>query len=194
MAPLRDGALEGQRQTGVLSSSQREHEGLQRLELLLRWQSKIDSGYAVQRLWKVLDDRAHRKGAQRAITRRAIARPPGARTLGAVHRGPQSEHVGDATQDELVLQVVKAIQILENEAELSHQLRLLEVLPQVRIELGHKERVVVRERRNECGAQAKVVLGAMAGATGAAVPVERLPKEDPLPLGDERLCGIGRGR
>src|SRR5437867_12345201 len=90
----------------------------------------------------MLDDRAGRERPERAVARRAVPRPARARALLAVDRGAHRQHVRHAAHDELVLQVVETVQILEDQAELAHQLRVLEVLPELGVGFGHEQRVV----------------------------------------------------
>ena len=98
--------------------------------------------------------------------------------------------MGHPAHDELVLQVVEPVQILPDEAELAHQLRIFEILFEVGVKLGHKQRISGRQGGNELGINGEVVLGRVTCPASPAVPVERLVKEDLFPLGDK----IDRGR
>src|SRR5712691_664983 len=142
----------------------------------------------------MLNDRADCEGPERSIAWSPVSRPPGAGTAGAVHRGPETEHVRDPPHDELVLEIVEAIQVLEDEPELPHQRRVLEVLLQVRVELGDEQGIVLRERGDECRIEGEVVLLRMAGATRAPVAGERLVEEEVSSLADELARTIDRRR
>jgi hypothetical protein len=61
--------------------------------------------------------------------------------------------MGDATHDEFVLEVIKAIQVFQDEPELPHQPWIFEVLFQVRVEFGDKEGVIRRQGGNKSGIQ-----------------------------------------
>ena len=94
--------------------------------------------------------------------------------------------------DELVLEIVEAVQIFENQPELAHQRGIFEVLLQVRVELGDEQGIVLRERGDECRIDGEVVFRRMAGAAGTPVARERLVEEQVPPLRDELALTIGR--
>src|SRR6266850_67641 len=106
-------------------------------------------------------------------------------TPGARHRGPETEHVRDPPHDELVLEVVEPVKVFENQSELPHQRRVLEVLLQGWGELGDEEGIVLRERRDEGRVDGEVILRRMAGAAGTPVAGERLVEEEVSSLRDE---------
>ena len=85
----------------------------------------------------------------------------------------------DAPHDELVPQVAEPIQVLEDQPELPHQRRILEVLLQGRIEFGDEERIVLREPGDERRIDGEVVFLRMAGAARAPVASECLFEEEP---------------
>jgi hypothetical protein len=87
-----------------------------------------------------------------------------------------------------------AAEILADQAELAHQPRVLEVLLEVRVELGDEERVVLRQRGDEHRVDREVVLFAVAAAAGPAVAVEGLGEEERPALGDQGGLRIGRLR
>src|SRR3989475_2767984 len=184
-------ALEPQGQREVLLPPQGQLEGLQGVELLTRGQAKVDTRNPVQGLGEMLNHRAGREGPERPVPRRPVARPPGARPTRALHRGPETEGVRHPPHDELVLEIVEAIQIFENQPELAHQRGILEVLLQVRVELGDEQGIVLRERGDECRIDGEVVFRRMAGAAGTPVAGERLVEEQVSPLGDELAQAIG---
>src|SRR5205809_3116501 len=134
LAPLGHRALEPQGQYQVLLPPRGQLEGLERVELLVRGQAEIDTGDAIQGLREMLNDRAGRKGPERSIPRCAVSGPPCTGPSGAVHGGPQTEHVRDSPHHELVLQVGEAIQLFENDPALPHQSRILDVFIQARAE------------------------------------------------------------
>jgi hypothetical protein len=102
--------------------------------------------------------------------------------------------VGHAAQDEALLEVVEAVEVLEDQAELSQQTRVLEAHRQLGDELRHEERVVVGERRDEGRVEREAVLGRVTGAAGAAVPIEGLAEEDRFSSRHELRLGIRRRR
>src|SRR5204863_8665732 len=111
---------------------------------------------------------------------------------GAAPGWPQSEQVRDSPHDELVHQVCESIQIFENEPELPHQRRILEVLLQGREEFADEEGIVLRQRGDEGRVDGEVVLRRMAGAAGTPVTPERLVEEQVAPLRDELAQTIRR--
>jgi hypothetical protein len=100
--------------------------------------------------------------------------------------------VRDPAQGEATDEVVEAVEVLEDQAELAHEPRVLEVLPEVRVELGDKERVVLRQRGNERGVDREVSFLPVAAPAGAAVAVEGLIEEYVPTLGNQGGFGIGR--
>ncbi len=91
----------------------------------------------------------------------------------------------DPPHDELVLEVVEPVKVFENQPELPHQRRVLEVFLQGWVELGHEEGIVLRERRDEGRVDGEVILRRMAGAAGTPVAGERLVEEEVSSLRDE---------
>ncbi len=140
----------------------------------------------------MLDDGASGERSKCAVARRAVPRPARARALIAVDRRPQGQHVWHPTHDELVLQVVKPVQILEDEAKLAHQLRVFEVILEVRVSFGYEQRVVRRERGDKGRIEREIILRWMACPTGSAVATERFVEEDPPSLCN--LVDWSRGR
>ncbi|MEX2050223.1 MAG: hypothetical protein WD944_03160 [Steroidobacteraceae bacterium] len=92
-----------------------------------------------------------------------------------------------AAHVELVRQVVKSVLVLEDEREFPHQFRVLEIPGQILIRLGHEQPVVSRKRRVERGCDREIVLGAVAGAAGAAIAAESFVEEDVFAFQDERV-------
>jgi hypothetical protein len=95
-----------------------------------------------------------------------------------------------APHHEPILEIVEAIEVLEDQTEAAHERGLLEVPGELRIEFSDEDRVVVRERGEERGRDREVFLGAMAAATRSPVPFEGLLEEDPLAALDERSLGV----
>jgi hypothetical protein len=178
LPPPRDLAPQGKRQRDIVLAAEGEHERLEGVELRIRREAEVDAGHAAERLREVLDHGAGREGAQRAVAGRAVARPARARPGRAVHRTAQAERVRHAAQDEPALQVVEAVEVLEDEAELAHHLRLLEVLPERRHELRDEEGVVRGEGGDERRIDREVVVLGMARPAGPAVARERLAEEE----------------
>ena len=187
-----DDPSQAEGQLEVLLPPQGELEGLQGVQLLVGGEAEVHPGDAPQRLGEVLDDRANGERAEAPIARCPVPRPPGAGALGARHRRPEGEHVGHAPHDKFLGQVIEPVQVLQDEPELAHQPRVLEVLLQVRIELGDEEGIVGRQGGDEGGIDGEVVLRRMAGPAGPAVPAEFLVEEDVLPSGDELALAVGR--
>src|SRR5437667_12399084 len=98
--------------------------------------------------------------------------------------------MADTPHDELLLEVIKPVEVFQNESELPHQSGIFKVLLQVRVEFGDKQGIVRRQRRDECRIDAEVRLGSMTGPAGSAIAIEGFIEENVLPLGDE----ITRGR
>ena len=171
---------EGQRQGEVGLATQREHERLEGVQLGVRRQAEVDSGYAIQGPGEVLDDGAEREEPERAI-RAAVPRPPGAGFFGARHGGAQGEHVIDAAEDP---RPVEAVEVLLDQRELAKELRVLELCERG-VELGHEEGVARREGGDEGGVQREVVLRRMAGGAGPPVAAEGLLGEQHGPPRDE---------
>src|SRR3990172_6903356 len=90
----------------------------------------------------MLDDRADRERAKRAVTRRPVARPTGARSGPTLDRVSKTQRMGDAPHIENVGQVIETVQILQNQTDLAHEDWLLEVVLEVGVELGDKKRIV----------------------------------------------------
>src|SRR5712692_682056 len=100
--------------------------------------------------------------------------------------------MGYPAHNELVLQIVEPIQVLQDEAELAHQLWILEILFEVRLKLGDKQGIVRRQRRDERRIDTEVRLGSMTGTAGSAIAIEGFVEENVLPFGDEIARGRGR--
>src|SRR5206468_6030403 len=100
----------------------------------------------------------------------------------------------DAAHGEPVRDIAEAVGILEDQAELAHQPRVLEVLLEGRGELGDEERVVLRQRGDEHRVDREVVLFAVAAAARPAVAVEGLGEEEHPTLGDQGGLRIERLR
>ena len=192
LAALRDAAFERERQREVLLPAERQRERLERIELFGRRQPEIHPGNAIQRPGEMLDDGAGRERPERAVARRAVPRPARARALLAVDRGPHRQHVRHAAHDELVLQVVETVQILEDQAELAHQLRVLEVLPELGVGFGHEQRVVRRQRGDKGRVEREIIFRRMACPAGPAVATEGFVEEDLASLCNRVDRGRGR--
>jgi hypothetical protein len=181
-----------ERELEIALPAERELERLERVELRVRRQAEVDPRDAVERLREVLDHRPHREGSQRAVSGRAVARPARARAVRARDRGAQRQGVRHPAHHEPVRQVVEAVEVLQDQPEAPHERRILEALGEGGLGLGDEERVVGRERGDEARVDREVVLGAMAGAAGAAVAGEGLLEEDLLAARDELRLRIGR--
>ena len=192
LAPLGHRALEPQGQDQVLLPPQGQLEGLHRVEFFVGGQTEIDAGDPVQSLGEVLDDGAGREGPERSIAGSAVSRPPGAGPRGALHRGPESQHVRDPPHDELVFEVVEPVQVLLDQPELTHERRVLEVLLQGRVEFGDEEGIVLRERGDERRIDGEVVLRRMAGSARSPVAGEGLVEEEVSSLRDELALTVRR--
>ena len=84
----------------------------------------------------------------------------------------------NAAHDELVSQIIESVQVLQNQAELPHQPRVLEVPLQVRVELGDEEGIVAGECGDEGRVDGEVIFWRMAAPACPPVPLERLLEED----------------
>jgi len=60
---------------------------------------------------------------------------------GGSQRCGETQGMWHATHDETVLQILEAIDVLEDQTQRAHQGRILEVLRQRRHELGYEERI-----------------------------------------------------
>jgi len=192
LAALRDGSLERQRQRQLLAPAEGELERRKRIELLRRGQAEIDPRHPIERAREMLDHRAGGERAQRSVARCAVARPARARSLRRGHGRRQCERVRHPAQGEDVLEIGEPVEILDDQPELAHQPRILEILRQIRITLGDEQRIVVRQRGDECRIDGEVVLLAVTGTTGPAVTVESLVEEKLAAAIDELLLRIGR--
>src|SRR5882672_11453709 len=92
-----------------------------------------------------------------------------------------------ATHDKLLFQVGEAVQIFQDQPELTHQSWILEILFEVRIEFGHEQRVVRRKRGNERGIESQIILGRMTGPAGSAIALEGFVEENLSSLCDKIL-------
>src|SRR5438132_8569619 len=101
--------------------------------------------------------------------------------------------MGGSPHDELLLEVLKSVEVFQNQPELPHQSGIFKILLQIRIEFGDKQGIVRRQRRDERRIDAQVGLGSMTGPAGSAIAIEGFVEEKVLPLGDEIIRGWGRG-
>src|SRR4030095_8311570 len=93
-------------------------------------------------------------------------------------RSDQRQRVRDPPHHKLVLQVVESVYVFEDQTELPHQERILEVLREGRHELCHEQRVVGRQGRDEGRIYREVVCRGMTGSARAAIAVEGLLEEE----------------
>ncbi len=93
----------------------------------------------------------------------------------------------DASHDKLVFQVGETVKVFQDQPELAHQSRILEILFKIRIEFSHEQRVVRRKRGDKRGIERQIILGRMTGAAGSAIALEGFVEEDLSPLGDKIL-------
>jgi hypothetical protein len=180
----------------LLLPAQRELKCLEGVELGIGRRPKVDADLASEGSREMLSDRAERELAKRAVSRRPVPRPPRPverRDLAAaraveVRRSDRQrlrEDVRNPAHRELVLQVVEAVHVLDDQPELAHQDRVLEVLREVRVRLRHEEGIIRRKGGDELRIDREVVGRAVARAAGPAVPVECLLEEQDLALGHE---------
>ena len=89
---------------------------------------------------------------------------------------------------------IEAVGVLGDQAEPAHQLGILELL-EVRVELRHEQRVVIRQGRDERGIDGEVVGRRVTAGAGTAVALEGLLHEQLAPPFDQpSVVGVGLGR
>ena len=82
-----------------------------------------------------------------------------------------------AAHHELVRRVAEAVEILEDQAELPHQFRTLE-LRQRRVELRHEQWIGRRQGLDELGVDGEVIARGVTGAACTSIAVERLLEKE----------------
>ena len=156
----------------------------------------------------MLSDLPDDEFTERSRTRSAIAAPSGpfvrrdsrhvdteTENESAAWSGCGRQHrqsVRDSAHHEIGRKVGKPVQVLQDQAELPHQGRVLEILRQRWLGLGHKNRVVLRQGRDELGIDRQVFILTMAGAASSAVAVESLVEEAVSSSGDQVINALLR--
>src|SRR2546428_411332 len=135
---------------------------------------------------EMLSDRSDGELSQRTAPGRTVPRP--SRPLVRRHRGAvvgrrpkggvEGEDVRHTAHREFGRKVIEAVDVLEDQADLSHEFRLLEVLRKSRRELGHEEWIIGRQRRDELRIDGEVVLGGVTRPARPPLPLSRLAEEE----------------
>ena len=162
--------------------AERELVGEHGRELVLGGQAEVLAGHALQRPRHVLDDGTDREHPERAVARRPVARPaggsreregiPSGRDIALVRccRDLHAQRVRGAAQH---AGLVEPVQVLGEESEPAQELRVLK-LGQLRVPLGHEERILAVQLGDILGVDREVVGRRVAAGAGAAVAAERL--------------------
>jgi len=158
--------------------------------------AEIDPWAPSERPQEVLDDGPDGELSQGTVTWRAITRPAGglaqakgltrAVVAGWRERLAHPQHVRHASED---AGLVEPVEIFRDQPEPSQQAGVLELV-QRRLELGHEQRIVGRERGDELRVDGVVVLVAMAGAAGPPVAAKGLFEEQTLAFLDQLGLGL----
>ena len=174
-------------------AAQRAHEGGQRVQFVRGGKAEIaplDTGNGLRQM---LAHGTGGEGPKVAGFRSAVARPAGGVQEIAAGAGQgesafemvegtrQTQEMGDRARH---ARPVEAVGVDSDERQLAQQFRPLE-------EGRRQQRIRLRQFGDVGGIDRVVVLGRMAGAAGAAVPVERLLEEEPAAFGDQ---GVVRRR
>src|SRR5918999_3773214 len=77
-----------------------------------------------------------------------------------------------ATHDEVAGQIIETVRVLENQAQLAHQHRVLEVVSKSRHKLGNENRIVWRKIVYEFRIDGEVAVLAMTGTASSSITVE----------------------
>ena len=89
-----------------------------------------------------------------------------------------------AAHHEFVRQIVKSVQVLQNEPELPHEGGVFEVLLQVGIELRYKKRIIIWQCGNKGWINGDVVFSGMARSASSPVSVKGFVKKKIPSLGN----------
>ena len=98
----------------------------------------------------------------------------------------------NAAEREFFGQIIKSIQILDDQAELTHQPRIFKILFEIGIEFSNKERIFIRQGGDERRIDGEIVFSWMTCAAGPAVAIKRFIKKDLSTHFDQ--LGIGTRR